>query len=79
MENILLFSVKTEDYFDAGIMESIQDQLNAITSRTEIDINGSLSTITFHSTVSIQMKLGIIVSTVVDKREYLMIIFLISH
>lgn len=43
--------VKTEDYFDTGIMESIQEQLNAITSRTEIDINGSLSTITFHSTV----------------------------
>ena len=50
------FSVKTEDYFDSGIMEKIQDQLNAITSRSEIDINGSLSTITFHSTVSSEYK-----------------------
>ena len=49
---IFVFSVKTEDYFDNGIMEKIQNQLNAITSHTEIDINGSLSTITFHSTVS---------------------------
>ena len=49
---MVVFSVKTEDYFDGGIMERLQDQLNAITSRTEIDINGSSSTITFHSSVS---------------------------
>ncbi|CAC5415982.1 AEBP2 [Mytilus coruscus] len=43
--------VKTTDYFDPGIMERLSDQVTFVTNKTQIDLNGSSDSVTFHSTV----------------------------
>ncbi|XP_060579776.1 zinc finger protein AEBP2-like isoform X2 [Ruditapes philippinarum] len=48
--------VKTEDYFDTGVMERLQQQLNVITERTQLDLNGSNNSVTFHSSVIARRK-----------------------
>lgn len=46
------FSVKQVDFFDDGIMEKVQAELTYITDLTQIDLNGSSNSATFHSCVS---------------------------
>ncbi|WAR08733.1 AEBP2-like protein [Mya arenaria] len=41
--------IKTDDYIDTGTMERLQHQLNVIAQRTEIDLNNSNISVTFHS------------------------------
>ena len=47
-----LLSVKATDYFDTGIMDRLSDQVTCITDKTQIDLNGSTDSVTFHSQVS---------------------------
>jgi hypothetical protein len=53
--NILFFSVKTTDYFDPGIMDRLTDQVTFVTNKTQIDLNGSSDSVTFHSSVRIYL------------------------
>ncbi|XP_052811102.1 zinc finger protein aebp2-like [Mya arenaria] len=50
--------VKTDDYIDTGTMERLQHQLNVIAQRTEIDLNNSNISVTFHSSVIARRKEG---------------------
>lgn len=43
--------VKQVDFFDDGIMEKVQAELTYITDLTQIDLNGSSNSATFHSCV----------------------------
>ena len=49
---LCLISVRTDDYFDPGVMDRLQQQLNLISETTQLDLNGSNSSVTFHSSVS---------------------------
>lgn len=43
--------VRTGDFFDSGIMERLQQELVTLTRITQIDLEGSADSITFHGTV----------------------------
>lgn len=43
--------VRTGDFFDSGIMERLQQELVTLTRITQIDLEGSTDSITFHGTV----------------------------
>ena len=50
---LLLLSVKTDDYFDARVMETVRHRLIEFGERTQSDLDGQTpNTATFHSTVS---------------------------
>lgn len=46
------FAEKTEDFFDALIMEKIQHQLIELSCLSQMDISCTGNTVTFHSSVS---------------------------
>ncbi|XP_076344088.1 uncharacterized protein LOC143244022 isoform X2 [Tachypleus tridentatus] len=45
------YAVKTEDFFDAGIMEHIRHELMEVNAVTQVDLQGRPRTVTFHSIV----------------------------
>lgn len=45
------WTARTEDFFDAGIMECLRHRLVMFSSHTRLDIEGSSNSITFHGTV----------------------------
>ena len=49
---VYLSSVKQVDFFDDGIMEKLKTELTFMTDLTQIDLNGSSNSATFHSYVS---------------------------
>ncbi|GAB1597903.1 zinc finger protein AEBP2-like isoform X1 [Argonauta hians] len=48
--------VRTGDFFDSGIMERLQQELITLTRITQIDLEGSTNSITFHGTVIARRK-----------------------
>ena len=55
MNTLFFLSVKTTDYFDPGIMDRLTDQVTFVTNKTQIDLNGSSDSVTFHSSVRIYL------------------------
>jgi hypothetical protein len=45
-------SVKTDDFFDTGIMECVKQQVVSVNEATQLDTLGMGTAITFHSSVS---------------------------
>ncbi|KAL5010900.1 hypothetical protein ScPMuIL_013205 [Solemya velum] len=43
--------VKSGDFFDSGIMDQLQQELSGLNKVTQIDLNGSHNSVTFHSIV----------------------------
>ncbi|KAK3097643.1 hypothetical protein FSP39_011688 [Pinctada imbricata] len=43
--------IKPVDFIDTGIMEKLQQELTCIMERTNIDLNNSSNSVTFHSTI----------------------------
>ncbi|XP_076340620.1 uncharacterized protein LOC143241044 isoform X1 [Tachypleus tridentatus] len=44
-------AIKTEDFFDTGVMERVQHELMELNVLTQVDLQGTSRTVTFHSIV----------------------------
>lgn len=49
------FTVKTGDFFDSGMMDILRQDMIKLTKKTQIDVNSGSNSVTFQSTVSIEM------------------------
>lgn len=49
---LLPFSARTGDFFDNCIMARLQQELEDLTQRTQLDVLGPPHSVTFHSAVS---------------------------